>query len=388
VLLADTVGREVPRLLTPPAGPLTPSTTRGFEAVTFAEDVLGLDLMPWQRWLLLHGLELAPDGSYRFRTLLVLCARQNGKTTLMQVLALWRMFVDRAGLVIGTAQNLSLAEETWDGALSMAEGIPDLAAEVEHVSRVNGDKHLRLTTGERYKVTAASRRGGRGLSSDLVLLDELREHQDWLAWSAVTKTTMARPAPMVAGFSNAGDAHSVVLSSLRDRALAAAADPTSTLGIFEWSAPDGCEVDDPAAWAQANPALGHRMGVQAIRSALETDPEDVIRTEVLCQWVTALGTAIPEPVWATLLTPVPVRRTVRRLCSPSTSRLTTRRRRSRPAGDGRMVRCSSAWPNTCRAWIGSSSSPSGRRPGPRGAGCWSKREEPERSSSPRSSRAA
>ncbi len=294
------VGCETPRLFTPPAGPLTRSTTRGFEAIAFAEDVLGLDLMPWQRWLLLHGLELAPDGSYRFRTLLVLCARQNGKTTLMQVLALWRMFVDRAGLVIGTAQNLTMAEETWDGALSMAEGIPDLAAEVEHVSRVNGDKHLRLTTGERYKVTAASRRGGRGLSSDLVLLDELREHQDWLAWSAVTKTTMARPAPMVAGFSNAGDAHSVVLSSLRDRALAAAADPTSTLGIFEWSAADGCEVDDPAAWAQANPALGHRMGVQAIRSALETDPEDVIRTEVLCQWVTALTTAIPLPVWGAL----------------------------------------------------------------------------------------
>lgn len=305
MLPADTVGCEVPRLFTPPAGPLTPATTRGFEGVTFAEDVLGLELMPWQRWLLLHALELAPDGSYRFRTLLVLCARQNGKTTLMQVLALWRMFVDRAGLVIGTAQNLSMAEETWDGALSMAEGVPDLAAEVEHVSRVNGDKHLRLTTGERYKVTAASRRGGRGLSSDLVLLDELREHQDWQAWSAVTKTTMARPAPMVAGFSNAGDGHSVVLASLRDRALAAASDPTSTLGIFEWSAPDGCAIDDPAAWAQANPALGHRMGVQAIRSALETDPEDVIRCEVLCQWVTVLGTAIPEPVWAALADAAP-----------------------------------------------------------------------------------
>lgn len=305
MLPADTVGCEVARLFTPPAGSLTPATSRGFEAVTFAEDVLGLELMPWQRWLLLHALELAPDGSYRFRTLLVLCARQNGKTTLMQVLALWRMFVDRAGLVIGTAQNLSMAEETWDGALSMAEGVPDLAAEVEHVSRVNGDKHLRLTTGERYKVTAASRRGGRGLSSDLVLLDELREHQDWQAWSAVTKTTMARPAPMVAGFSNAGDGHSVVLSSLRDRALAAASDPTSTLGIFEWSALDGCPIDDPAAWAQANPALGHRMGVQAIRSALETDPEDVIRCEVLCQWVTVLGTAIPEPVWAALADAAP-----------------------------------------------------------------------------------
>ncbi len=130
-------------LYTPPARDLTPDTTRGFEAVAFAEDVLGLELMPWQRWVLLHGLELAQDGSYRFRTLLVITSRQAGKSTLLQVLALWRMYVDGAPLVLGTAQNLSLAEETWQGALSMAEGVPELARELAHVSRTNGDKYLR-----------------------------------------------------------------------------------------------------------------------------------------------------------------------------------------------------------------------------------------------------
>ncbi len=84
--------------------------------------------------MLLHALELALDGSFRFRTLLVLCARQQGKTTLMQALALWRLYVDRAGLVSGAAQNLTMAEETWEGARSMVEGVPDLAAEVAHVS--------------------------------------------------------------------------------------------------------------------------------------------------------------------------------------------------------------------------------------------------------------
>lgn len=298
------LGSELPRLFTPPARELTPETTRGFEAIAFAEDVLGLELMPWQRWVLLHGLELTEDGAaYRFRTLLTLCARQQGKTTLMQVLALWRLYVDRAGLVIGTAQNLTMAEESWAGAVDMAEGTPDLAAEVGQVSRVNGDKFLRLTTGERYKVTTASRRGGRGLSSDLVLLDELREHTDWDAWSAVTKTTMARPAPQVWGFSNAGDARSVVLGSLRTKALGVAGDRTSTLGIFEWSAPDGCPVDDRDGWAAANPALGHRMTEQAVLSALETDPDDAFRTEVLCQWVTTVDAAVNPTVWASLADP-------------------------------------------------------------------------------------
>ena len=42
----DLVGSETPRLMTPPARALTPETTRGFEAIRFAEDVLGLTLMP------------------------------------------------------------------------------------------------------------------------------------------------------------------------------------------------------------------------------------------------------------------------------------------------------------------------------------------------------
>lgn len=297
------VGSEVPRLSTPPARELTPETTRGYECIEFAEDVLGLTLMPWQKWLLVHLLELAEDGSFRFRTALVLAARQVGKSTLLQVLSLWRMYVDGAPLVLGTAQNLGLAEETWQGALDMAEGVPELAREVAHVSRTNGDKYVRLTSGERYKVAAATRSGGRGLSSDLVLLDELREHRDWEAWSAVTKTTLARPAPQVLGFSNAGDKGSVVLAALREKALASAADRHTTLGIFEWSAPDDCALDDRSAWAQANPALGYRMTEDALASALLTDPEDVFRTECLCQWVTAVDTAFPLAVWEALADP-------------------------------------------------------------------------------------
>jgi phage terminase large subunit-like protein len=294
------VGSEVPRLFTPPARDLTPETTRGYECAAFAEDVLGLTLMPWQRWLLLHLLELAEDGTFRFRTGLVITSRQAGKSTLLQVLALWRMYVDGAPLVLGSAQNLSLAEETWSGAVEMAESVPELAAEVAQVSRTNGDKFMRLTSGERYKVAAATRSGSRGLSSDLVLLDELREHRDWEAWGSSTKTTLARPAPQVLTFSNAGDSSSVVLAALRDKALSSAADRSTTVGIFEWSAPDGCALDDRQAWAQANPALGHRMTEEALVAALEVDPEPVFRVEVLCQWVTAVEAAINPAVWNAL----------------------------------------------------------------------------------------
>jgi len=332
--VAPLLGSTIPRVYTPPlvtgpAGPcgcgcaLTPETTVGFAVVTFALEILGITLLPWQRWLLIHALELLPDGTFRFRTVVVLVARQNGKSTLAQVLALFFLYIRQVGLVIGTAQNLDIAEEVWAGAVQMAEETPELAEEIKRVVQVNGKKALELYGGPRYKVQAANRRGGRGLSGDLVILDELREHHTWDAWGAVTKTTLARAFAQIWALSNAGDAASVPLRHLRRQAHDPLGDPdgisramelpgmddpvaavevinaaeevvagaADSLGIFEWSAPPGCPLDDPHAIAQANPSLGRTITLRAILSALATDPEHVYRTEVLCQWIegTILG---------------------------------------------------------------------------------------------------
>lgn len=305
------LGSEKPRVFTPPLRKLTPRTTLGFAVIEFAEDVLEISLFPWQRWLLIHALELLPDGSFRFRNVVVLVARQNGKSTLSQVLSLFFLYVLGASLVIGTAQDLDVAEEIWQGAVDIVEETPDLDALKERVVKVNGKKSLELKSGERYKVKAANRRAGRGLSGDLILLDELREHQSWDAWGAITKTTMARANAQVWALSNAGDATSVVLRYLRKMAHAELGDPDGinadddpasllqddelepdeleveadgSLGLFEWSAPPGCAVTDRDGWAQANPALGYSITERTIASACRTDPEWVFRTEVLCQW--------------------------------------------------------------------------------------------------------
>jgi hypothetical protein len=312
------VGCETPRIFTPPLRELTPETSLGFAAIDFAEDIVGFNLLPWQRWLLRHALELLPDGTFRFRTVVLLVARQSGKSTVLQLLALFFMYARGAPLVIGTAQNLDIAEEVWQGAVDIAEDVPELAAEIKNVNKTNGKKALELLHGERYKVQAANRRGGRGLSGDLVLMDELREHQSWDAWAAVTKTTLARAHAQVWAASNAGDAASIVLRHLRLMAHEALGDPDNlrdqledtapdesveldtddSLAIFEWSAPAGCDINDPEGWRQANPSLGHTIGERAIKAARGTDPEWVFRTEVLCQWSSgSLEGPFPAGTW-------------------------------------------------------------------------------------------
>jgi hypothetical protein len=339
-------GCEVPRIWTPPLRELTPETTLGYEVIEFA-DVIGVTLMPWQKWFLIHALELRPDGTFRFRKIILLVARQNGKSTLLQVLTLWRMYVDRCRLVIGTAQDLDTAEEVWEGAVELAQSVPELADEIAQVLKVNGKKTLRLTSGERYKVRVANRKGGRGLSGELVLLDELREHQSWDAWAAVTKTTNAMTRAQIIAASNAGDASSIVLRYLRMIAHRALGDPDGIceadgelapdlddiendfddvdeddqdalddvdefdmdefedefdgddgLGLFEWSAKPGCPVSDRDGWAQANPALGHTITERTIASDSRIDPEWIFRTEVLCQWSSgALDGPFPPGAW-------------------------------------------------------------------------------------------
>lgn len=314
------LGSTQPRLFTPPLRELTPETSLGFSVIEFAREVLGLDLLPWQEWLLIHALELDSGGALRFRYVLVLVARQNGKSTISYVLALWWIFVCGVRLVLGTAQDLDTAEEVWETAVELAEENEELADLVRKVVRVNGKKSLVLTGGERYRVKAAGRRGGRGLSGDRIILDELREHQSWDAWAAITKTTRARPGAQIWGFSNAGDVTSVVLRHLRMLAHRVLGDPdgicvddeqvgptqfdvdtlddadladvgveemtadASDVFLAEWSTNPAKDKWDRQGWAEANPALGVLISERTMASECATDPEWTFRTEALCQW--------------------------------------------------------------------------------------------------------
>ena len=291
-------GRTEPRICTKPLRELTPETSMGYSVIEFSHTVVGIELLPWQQALVIRALELRPDGRrFRFRTLLLLVGRQNGKSTVVQVLTLWAMYVLGVALVIGTAQDLDIAETLWGEVVEIVESVDELAAQMKNVVRVNGKKSLDLRGGEKYKVRAANRRGGRGLSGDLIVLDELREHTNWDAWGAITKTTMARPRAQVWCMSNAGDDSSVVLMSLRKKAHMALGDPDGickdeavgeagdSLGIFEWSAGPKRGIWDRAGWEEANPSLGYTMAEDSLASSAATDPDPVFLTECLCRWV-------------------------------------------------------------------------------------------------------
>lgn len=309
-------GITEPRIFTPPLRKLTEKTSLGYMFIDWCESI-GQTLLPWQKWLSIHALEitgnLPDDWSFRYRYVIVLVGRQNGKTHWFKLLGLFFNYVLQTKLVIGTAQNLDKANDTFEEAVDLIEETPSLNSEFVKALRGAGRREYVLKNGERWKVVATNRRA-RGWSSDLILLDEIREQTDWLGWSAISKTMMARPSAILVGVSNAGDATSVVLRHLRmqaheqlgdpdgiakDREMLGGEDVDDSLGLFEWSAVPGCDVRDIKAWAQANPSLGYGfLTEKALKSAAATDPEDIFRTECLCQWVeTLLPQPFPDGAW-------------------------------------------------------------------------------------------
>lgn len=314
-------GCEQPRIFTPPLRELTPDTTLGFDIIEFSRDVLHIEPHPWQKWFLIHAFEIIdlPDGTWRlrFRTIILLVGRQCGKTTLGTIIALYFMYQLGVALILGTAQDVANAEDIWALCVEMAQANPDLAEQIQHVWFTNGAKRLQLKGGRDYRVKAANRKAGRGKSADLVLLDELREHQTWDAYAALSKTGMARKNALLLCMSNAGDGTSVVLRHFRIRAHRMLGDPDgivaalgdsdvtvddsaledTALGLFEWSAAPDMDINDPRAWAQGSPSLGYTIDFATMKAACADDPEDVFKTECLCQWVTAAVTP-PFPIGA------------------------------------------------------------------------------------------
>ena len=329
-------GITTPRLWTKPLRELNKRTSNGFAVIAFAIVVLKIELYPWQCWLLVHALELLEDGSYRFRRIIVLVARQNGKTTVMAVLMAWWLFVDSTNhpdrvppvkfLIVGAAQTLDNAKGPYNTVRSWCDpepttdeerdlAIPWLQKKVQRVNRTNGEEAILAYSKAQYIVRAAL--NIRSKSAARAVFDELREQHNDDGWNAVSQITKAVWSSQLWGISNAGDYRSVVLKRQVDKGRKLVedwdqyvADGTRKLedyanshdlgfGYFEWSAPDKCELDDPDAIRQANPSVGYGpMTVQSVAADIDGMTEAAYRTEVLCQWVTAdVVPYLPQKLW-------------------------------------------------------------------------------------------
>src|SRR5690606_18071339 len=156
------------------------------------------------------------------------------------------------------------------------ENAPHLARRVARVRTAAGSEGIELTNGARLRFIARSRGAGRGFSADCILLDEAYALTDE-QMSAILPTLSARPNTQTWYTSSAPLPDSVVLRRLMRRGREGA----PGLTYLEWCADDDADSDDEQAWRQANPALGTRLSLEAVRRERDAMTDEDFRRERL-----------------------------------------------------------------------------------------------------------
>jgi phage terminase large subunit-like protein len=287
---AQVVGKTEPRLHTKYADNLP---SRGQELIDLAIK-LNEPLMPWQELVAIESMRVKDDERWAFPQIGVLVARQQGKSHLMRLRILWGL-LNGEKLQILSAHKLAVSLEHFNQLLDLIEQHDWLMAQMKKIRRTNGQEEIQFLNNARFKVVANNAAGRGYAGAETIYLDELREHKDYGAWSAITKTQLAAKNPALFAFSNAGDATSTVLNEMRDRGLATIQGVTDSLLWLEWSAPPNTNISiESAAWA--NPAMGRTVHVDNIKATFN-EPEAVVRTEVMCQWVDTLQSPWSPNAW-------------------------------------------------------------------------------------------
>lgn len=282
------IGAQEPRIL------VAPPATR----VDAARDVIdmaehaGIALDPWQCNVLRSALSERDDGKWAAFEVALVVPRRNGKSALIEALILAALFIWRERTVIYSCHRFDAAQETFMRLRQLIE-MSDFADEVAKIYTANGKEAIILKSGCRVKFMARSRGTGRGFDGDRIILDEAYDLAPMML-GAMVPTMAARsmlPAsnPQIWYASSAPHASSLVLHSLRQRALDHKASDPTRLAYLEWSAPEGTDNADVEAWYLANPAMGIRIAEDYVRDemlALSHSPDEFARERL----------GIPDPL--------------------------------------------------------------------------------------------
>lgn len=225
----------------------------------------GLLLDPWQAFVLEHSLAIR-DGRWAAFEVGLIVPRQNGKGSILEARELAGLFLIRERLLIHSAHQFDTSLEAFRRLLYLVEENPDFDRRVKRVSRSHGEEGIELKGGQRIRFRTRTKGGGRGFSSDCLILDEAMILPE-AAHGALLPTLSARPNPQVWYTGSAVDQtiheDGIVLTRARERGLRGD-DPS--LFFAEWSV-EGSNPEDvtpstlasPEAVAQANPGLGIRI---------------------------------------------------------------------------------------------------------------------------------
>ena len=257
-----------PRILSLPPG--RRSYKLADDAVDLAKHA-GLELDEWQAYVLRESLATVKGSKWRAFEVGLNVPRQNGKSAVLEARILAEVFLVRSEYTIYSAHLYDTSMEIFRRVWSLIEETPDLLAQVKPTrgkrepQRSHGFEGIEFSGDRRVRFRTRTKSAGRGFSCDCLLLDEAMFLPE-ITVSALMPTMRARKNPQLWYSGSAVDQleqdHGISFARIRERGERGDSD----LSYFEWSvegdnpsAVPPAVLEDRAAWAQANPAMGIRI---------------------------------------------------------------------------------------------------------------------------------
>ena len=210
----------------------------------------------------------------------LLVSRQNGKGGVVEVRELAGLYIIREKLIIHSAHRWDTSQDAFHRLVDLILGSPELRKGVRGyrgpkidpagIIKSHGAEGVEMEWGSQIQFRTRTNGGGRGFSSDCLILDEAMIIPEPFT-TTLFPTLSARSNPQIWYTGSAVDQtiheHGIVFARIRERGLRGD-DPS--LAYFEWSVADDVKdvtpamAADPEMWALANPALGIRISPEYI----------------------------------------------------------------------------------------------------------------------------
>lgn len=233
---------------------------------------VGLTAFPWQCHEINAINATNPDGTWVHSDAVLICPRQNGKSLLVALIVIYRIFVLGQN-VLFTAQQWDTAKELWEQTWKIVRGRKFMSKLVTSKTCSQGRGTIFLSNGGRVVFTTRSQDAGRGLTKvDLLIYDEAYNLTD-SEMAALAFLVQAADDPQVFFMSSSvhrdfpQHANGRVLSSMREQALTEF-DENDPVYLSEYAAPEDMDPEDEQTWRVANPSYGVISNAKKMRKIM------------------------------------------------------------------------------------------------------------------------
>lgn len=245
---------------------------------------LGTPAMPWQREVIEVATEQI-DGRPAYRTVILGVPRQCGKSSLLLGILI-------AAAANGRRRSVYTAQTGFDAKRKLVDDWSPLlersvlGSQIARVYRAAGQEAIMFRNQARIEVMANSLIAGHGRTIDgAAVIDEAFADSDDRREQAMIPAMATKASAQLWIVSTAGTEESVYLRRKVALGRQAVEDGLDRdIAYFSWGAAEDADIDDPATWYSAIPALGHTISEEVVRQARLTMTENDFRRSWLNQW--------------------------------------------------------------------------------------------------------